>query len=79
MRTRECFMRELWHRSAGVPYDLPAEIGRRVERYVKDRNLEHLVDAANMCMLAYIHGGRQGERMEPVDDGEHTPVLNLTN
>ena len=54
-------------------YDLTEEIKKRVDRYSSDRNLEHLVDAANICLLAFVHGQRAGESMESIDDGEHTP------
>ena len=35
-------------------------------------NLEDLVDAGNMCQLAYIHFKRQGYKFHAKDDGEHT-------
>lgn len=53
-------------------YDLSAEIHRRVNQYSQSRNLESLIDAANMCMLAYIHGRRTGEILFPIDDGQHS-------
>ena len=53
-------------------YDLVAEIHKRAARYKDTRNLEHLVDAANICMLAFVHGQRNGETLRAVDDGEHT-------
>ena len=52
-------------------YPLIPETMKRINKYKKDRNLEHLVDAANLLMLAFIHGQRQGEKLNMVDDGEH--------
>jgi len=57
-------------------YDLPKDAQNRIDKYKKTRNLEHLVDAANTIMLAYIHGRRNGEELKPIDDGEHTPIVN---
>lgn len=60
-------------------YNLPAEIKKRTDRYIDSHNLEHLIDAANICMLAFIHGKRQGEKVEAIDDGEHTPEINAVD
>jgi hypothetical protein len=56
-------------------YNLTQEIKNRVERYENDKNLEHLVDAANICQLAFIHGQRLGHKLVAIDDGEHTPEI----
>lgn len=58
-------------------YDLPAEIHKRVCRYERTRNLECLVDAANLCLIAFLHGQRIGETMQSEDDGEHAEVLGI--
>jgi hypothetical protein len=57
-------------------YDICGEIIRRVELYRQDRNLEHLVDARNICMIGYIHGRRMGETLHAVDDGVHAAHVN---
>lgn len=54
-------------------YDLCAEAKKRIARYEKTKNLEHLVDAGNIIQLAYIYGKRQGHKLNPIDDGPHTP------
>ena len=59
-------------------YDLPTEAKRRIDRYAHTHNLEHLVDAANMCLLAFLHGERTGETVQAIDDGEHTPESDPT-
>ena len=44
---------------------------KRLHRYNDgDRNLEHLVDAANLCMLQYVWGLAHGEKFESQDDVE---------
>lgn len=52
-------------------YDLPEEAIRRIRLYQRNRNLEHLVDAGNMLMLAYMQGKRHREQFNSIDDGEH--------
>lgn len=59
------------HRKDLDSYDLPEEAIKRIRRYQQDRNLEHLVDAGNMLMLAYMQGQRDGHTFKPIDDGEH--------
>ena len=59
-------------------YNLPAEAKRRLDRYVAsgtagNRNLEHLVDAWNIVLLAFVHGETLGEKVTAQDDGLHTP------
>lgn len=53
-------------------YDLLQEVKRRIDRFKSSGNLEDLVDAGNMCQLAYIHFKRQGYKFHAKDDGEHT-------
>lgn len=52
----------------------------RLERYRRDGNREHLVDAANMCLLEWVNGALgRGEHpaphWSPADDGAHTAPL----
>lgn len=58
-------------------YDCATEAIRRIKRYQKTKNLEHLVDAGNCCMLAFIQGRRNKEHFKPLDDGEHAHESNL--
>ena len=53
---------------------------RRLASYLADGNREHLVDAANLCMVEWIRGpSGMGEHRSPcwrtIDDGEHTPEV----
>lgn len=50
-------------------YDCAAEAIKRVEKYQKDGNKEHLVDASNMLLLQFEFGPGH---WKPQDDGEHT-------
>jgi hypothetical protein len=49
-------------------YDCASEAIRRVQLYQRDGNKEHLVDAANMCLLQFEFGPGS---WKPADDGEH--------
>ena len=42
---------------------------RRLEAYKTDRNQEHLVDVANLCLCEFVEGGGH---LSPIDDGQHT-------
>jgi len=57
-------------------YDLIAEVHKRIDRYTNDKNLEHLVDAGNIVMIAFIVGQRNGHTLKSIDDGKHTPEIN---
>ena len=52
-------------------YDTATEAIKRIERYQADGNTEHLVDAANMCLLEYEFGKHPTKHFKSVDDGEH--------
>ncbi len=52
-------------------YDLIDEARKRIDRYEKDGNLEHLVDAGNMVQLKFYWERKNGGKFEPIDDGEH--------
>lgn len=52
-------------------YDLPQAIRDRIALYDQDHNLEHLVDAGNICMITFLHGQRLGQVMKSIDDGIH--------
>lgn len=53
-------------------YDLPGEAMKRINLYIKDKNLEHLVDAANILLLAFIHGKRLKHKFIALDDKNHS-------
>lgn len=52
-------------------YDTAAEAIKRVQKYIETGNTEHLVDAANMCLLEFEFGRHPNKHFSPVDDGEH--------
>ena len=56
-------------------YDNTGSIKRRVDLYTKTGNLEHLVDAANICMVEYMTSQHPNKHFESADDGEHTKEL----
>lgn len=45
----------------------------RLRRYLDDGNQEHLVDAANLCLVEYVRGEcHENPNLRAVDDGPHT-------
>ncbi len=52
-------------------YDTAAEAIIRINRYKADGNTEHLVDAANMCLLEFEFGKHPKKHFSSIDDGEH--------
>jgi len=56
-------------------YDLVAEAHKRLDKFTEGGNMEHLVDAANMLLLRFYHGRKNGEEFQAIDDGEHTPNI----
>lgn len=55
-------------------YDRLPSIRKRLDYYSRDGNLEHLVDAANLCLLEYEEGVHPLKHWNAADDGEHTKV-----
>lgn len=53
-------------------YDVCNDAIIRIRKYQETRNLEYLVDAGNMCMLAFEEGIRKKEHFCSIDDGHHT-------
>ena len=51
-------------------YDRIGSIKRRLQAFEEDRNAEHLVDIANLCLFEFLEGKHLGLRS--IDDGEHT-------
>ena len=59
-------------RSKPWNYDTAGEAIKRINRYQEDGNTEHLVDAANMCLLEFEFGHHKKKHFASIDDGEHT-------
>lgn len=51
-------------------YDRLASIEKRLAAFKEDRNAEHLVDIANLCLFEFLEGKHNGLRS--IDDGIHT-------
>ena len=56
-------------------YDTAKEAIKRVQRYIADGNTEHLVDAANMCLLEFKFGKHPKKHFSSIDDGEHAKLI----
>ena len=56
---------------ASFDYDTASEAIDRIKRYQKDGNTEHLVDAANMCLLEFEFGKHPKKHFSAIDDGKH--------
>lgn len=56
-------------------FDRPVDIIRRIKLYLETRNLEHLVDAANLCMLEFEEGKHPDRHFLSQDNTEHTKEL----
>lgn len=52
-------------------YDTAKEAHKRLNKYEKDGNLEHLIDAYNMIRIEYLKAKRSGHKLISIDDGEH--------
>lgn len=52
-------------------YDYLTSMRKRLDAYERDKNLEHLVDVANMAMTRFRRDRVRGATLRPVDDGEH--------
>jgi hypothetical protein len=50
---------------------------RKLRRYLHTRNLESLIDVANLCLLEFEDGVRRGQPFASIDDtDEHQRVKN---
>jgi len=52
-------------------YPTATEAIRRICKYLEDGNTEHLVDAANMCLLEFEFGNHPNKHFTSIDDGVH--------
>lgn len=59
-------------------YDVAKECIKRIQRYIDGNreNLEHLVDAFNMCRIEFYKGKKAGKKIISIDDGEHAEEIN---
>lgn len=48
---------------------------KRLQRYKESGNAEHLVDAANLCLVEFRHPNHPDYHFEATDDGEHAEPL----
>ena len=55
-------------------YDYAKAGAARLCLYLFDGNLEHLVDAANMCLLEFEFGNHPNRHFQSIDDGRHEEV-----
>ncbi|MFZ4394166.1 MAG: hypothetical protein ACOYOU_00910 [Kiritimatiellia bacterium] len=63
-------MRYGMFRSQDKPrWDMVSAMIKRLQRYQKDGNAEHLVDVANLAELEFVAGNHKG--VAAADDGEH--------
>lgn len=56
-------------------YDNIGSAIRRLERYKQEGNQELLVDAANLCMIEFVHPNHASPYFISEDDGEHVEAL----
>jgi len=55
--------------------DRASNIIKRIQKYQEDHNLEHLVDAANLCMLEFEEGRHPDRHFSSQDDTQHTKEI----
>jgi len=60
-------------------YDRIASIIKRLRKFEVDGNKEHLVDAANLCLLEFVECNHPNAHFTSIDDGEHTKIINEFN
>jgi len=58
-------------------YDSVAAARKHLDEYIRTGNLEHLVDAANLCLVEFIEGQHPLRHFEAIDDGQHTEISNV--
>jgi len=56
-------------------WDRASDIIKRIELYKQGHNLEHLVDAANLCMLEFEEGRHPDRHFKSQDDIIHTKEI----
>lgn len=58
-------------RQSNLNYDRVGSAIKRLNLYKSTGNLEHLVDAANLCLLEFEHSEHPDKHFEAQDDSEH--------
>lgn len=61
----------LLERKGNKNYNYLADVERRVKAYRNTGNTEHLVDVANLCLLAFEFDRHPTKHFESADDGVH--------
>lgn len=56
-------------------YDNIGSAIRRLNLYLETGNQEHLVDAANLCLVEFVIPSHKKAHFESTDDGEHVKPL----
>ena len=56
-------------------YDCVGSAIARLQRYQSSGNLEHLVDAANLCLVEFEHGNHPERHFAAADDAEHVEKI----
>jgi hypothetical protein len=59
-------------RTTDTGYDRAGSAIKRLRHYQSTGNMEHLVDAANLCLVEFKHSTHPDKHFDAVDDGEHT-------
>lgn len=62
-------------KAKSMEYDCATEAIARVQRFIDTGNTEHLVDAANMCLLEFEFSNHPNKHFASIDDGEHTEKI----
>ena len=55
----------------GLKYDCPTEAITRIKKFQETGNTEHLVDAANMCLIEFEFSEHPNKHFLSFDDGVH--------
>ena len=63
------------HDPAKGDYDCVRAAQRHLQLYQDTGNLEHLVDAANMCLVEFEHSRHPNKHFQAIDDGQHAERL----
>ena len=58
-------------RTTDTNYDRIGSALKRLKRYRETGNQEFLVDAANLCLMEFVHGYHPDKHFASIDDGEH--------
>ena len=61
----------LMGRKSDTNYDRISSVIKRLSEYQETGNMEHLVDAANLCELEFAHSDHPKKHFAASDDGEH--------